>query len=689
MKNLSGQVYKPYLHIISGFPGTGKSYHVMYNLVPKFIAEGKRVLYLLPSHDRVDEFYEKMVPPARYVGAKEVKVKRTTSIWRGLKRICPIYQVYLEQVSNLKRLHQKCHIRHTVPCGPIDTFISQPIERIIYSILYRLYFTGKSSEQVEKQLITILEAINCGLPASIVCPVCQKLELTKKLNLDCSYRKQFSTRKKLVLTVHDYLITSYPKEFDVIIADDLSLLKSITFSPPSREEYYRILETFMVLLDAHKDSKELLDILGGQENLRKLRGTINEAIKIESMKRSLDKLIEGFREILGTEWFSRSFRSWARLFSGLSRIFLEHMDLEYAIGFFKLSLFLQWLYYYSIYKKIQAYSRPYLFYLSDLLLEGKEVYLISANFTSRDTIKLFERLLELYRLENGITEDISYQIEYLEPPNGPKGVVYFYLKVFEDSVTGRYPTKSIKQYKTTLERILTRVRWLLKHYRLPPDGEGLGIVTGKDLVEYVKNAFPKAEVIHYYNLEGSNKLADVKLLVLIGTPEIGKENLVDMAKTLFPNYDFGNTEAIYEGPLLGYRYRDPLLDNLNSVIVDMEMFQAIHRARSIRRGVDVYVFGKPIAVVEDVGLEARWFDITERALYCRPMYNFEQITFGYRLIITPHRKKLKVYGDIEKLKHFLHHLNCRLSVGGEFTITYMPGTNEVRVEEKKRYHRLG
>ena len=687
MKDLNMQVYKSLLGILTGEPGTGKSFQVIHKLVPKLIAEGKRVMYLLPSHDRVDEFMEKMVPAKKYVGGKEVRVKRTTTIWRGIRNSCPLYLAYLEQKNNNSMKHfNDCHYQETEPCGGSDSSSSQPMKRIIYSIYNSLYYSEETSEEVAKQLKCIIDAIDSGLPASIVCPVCSRLKIIEQLNISCTYRKQFATEKKLVLTVHDYLTTAYPKEFDVIIADDLSLLKSITLWPPNNLK--ELLETFMVLLDANRESNELIEVLGTEENLEKLRKVIADARNMKSLGDSLDKVLEAFKEIFGNEWFNRSFRSWYRFIVALARIQLEFLDLEEAKNFFELISFLQWLYYYTIYRKIQPYSRPYLFYLLDLAMEGKEVYLISANFVSQDTIKLLEHLLELYRLENGITEDITYSIEYIEPPDGPKGTVYFYLKVFDNSVTGRYPTKSIVQYKESLDRILTRVKWLLKHYNIPPDGNGLGIVTGKDLVYHVKNAFPRAQVIHYYNLEGSNKLADVKLLILIGTPEIGKENLLEIAKTLLLNHDFSNDEAIYLGPLLGYRYRDPLLDNLNRAIVDMEMFQAIHRARSIRRNVDVYVFAKPVALTTNIGLDVRWFDVTEIAIHSKPIYNFEKIRFGYKLTIGPHKKTVKLYGDLEELKRFLEHFNQKLVIGQEFVITYLPGTGETKLEVKRRYHSL-
>lgn len=145
--------------------------------------------------------------------------------------------------------------------------------------------------------------------------------------------------------------------------------------------------------------------------------------------------------------------------------------------------------------------------------------------------------------------------------------------------------------RTKLQRLQAQVQAILSRgYERP------AFVTYKDLVQVFGS---EANATHFHGSRGTNRLQDCDCLIVIGTPQPGTDDLVTTATMLYSERDhpFDTTWSAQDRPFPGQPWSYPVsgfwndaqLQVLLEQLREAELVQALHRARPLRRPVDVWL----------------------------------------------------------------------------------------------------
>lgn len=122
-----------------------------------------------------------------------------------------------------------------------------------------------------------------------------------------------------------------------------------------------------------------------------------------------------------------------------------------------------------------------------------------------------------------------------------------------------------------------------------------------------------APVAHFGGARGTNRLQDCDALIIVGAPQPTQQAMLDIAAMVYQERDtpfdtiWSAIDQPYAGqpwawPIGGF-WNDPQLQTLLEQFRDAELVQAIHRARPLRRAVDVWLLtnvplaGLPVELV--------------------------------------------------------------------------------------------
>ncbi|RLE78889.1 MAG: hypothetical protein DRJ52_09570 [Thermoprotei archaeon] len=155
--------------------------------------------------------------------------------------------------------------------------------------------------------------------------------------------------------------------------------------------------------------------------------------------------------------------------------------------------------------------------------------------------------------------------------------------------------------KTAEDVLLEKVKVIARLYGVTDSGEGLTIVTREDLLEKIRETFPRAEILLFNNL-GRLKLKNSKVVVVFGTPEVEKDDVIEKAEELLPEADF-TVEEVREldclrrcslGFYLDCLYTGSFLQRLYVMLAVEEIRRVVTAMIGEVREVYVYVSRSPV-----------------------------------------------------------------------------------------------
>lgn len=448
-----------------------------------------------------------------------------------------------------------------------------------------------------------------GVPIKVIC------EIQHCKTGECKYWKQFDTRKA-VSPIH-FLPTNrvqYRKKhkgkdkgdfrFDVLVADEsFQLYNTISYNEERiKEAIHRIYGYYPN--DEERDS--LINILlGGDFNI--------------------------FDMYLEEHGGSINFKKSATLKKAIENNNLEDVELINSLNLFEIK---KYLYYenasfYDIHE--EGYPEPLFYHILDISRQGIPVILLDASF-DEDAVAL---LLWRYQIEDEQIPRDTLINKDIEPFDDLKITIYesnlqnkeltihrmdrenyYYRKTFfdyrkdENGKTNAYLTEN---GKTVIEQLRKYIQ------RTKRKGYSVGVITYMDICK----EFEELTTTDYFgNLRGSNKIKDVDVLFIIGTPQNNKHDITTGYNNLAlfnhkaeniglktyttdngKHFRIDNETGEIDPEPLEEKKPNPHYDRLSDgeflySITDYdfnqsenEKYQAVHRARLFINDKIVYIFG--------------------------------------------------------------------------------------------------
>lgn len=141
-----------------------------------------------------------------------------------------------------------------------------------------------------------------------------------------------------------------------------------------------------------------------------------------------------------------------------------------------------------------------------------------------------------------------------------------------------------------------------------------GFVGHKDIIDRLApQGTPPERIAHFGGSRGTNRLQDVDCLIVVGAQQPTTPAMLDIAAMLYQERDiaFDPSWSLRDVPFEGQPYaypiggfwNDPDLQTLLEQFRDAELVQSIHRARPLRRAVDIWLLtnvplrGLPVQLV--------------------------------------------------------------------------------------------
>jgi hypothetical protein len=256
------------------------------------------------------------------------------------------------------------------------------------------------------------------------------------------------------------------------------------------------------------------------------------------------------------------------------------------------------------------YYKPFSYKIFEIAQQAP-VVMLDASFQE----ELFKDHLEFFNFEYGLMRDLKITI-YRSHVGNHESIIY---RMYD---TSAHPRTNFKDHKgETIPWILRDLRQIYQIF----GSKNIGIITFKDLItDNVimgrKESFG-FESMSYGNLLGSNSFDGKKVLVILGTYDISRKQVIEEiykhyllcyspesitdAKDLFANHDASLGE-LRSGPWSlegedftdGYRAlwgtMEPLLDKLpymiSSAFGTYEVYQALHRSRFLTNDVIIFAY---------------------------------------------------------------------------------------------------
>ena len=542
------------------------------------------------------------------------------------------------------------------------------------------HWKGLSKENCEfYKNIKPLASNNVPIPMICTLQHCDK----KKRNSECTYWKQFITRKAVApfhyLSTNRVLYKSGEKEFkfDTLVVDEaMKEFNTIEVDVEQINESIDVIKKYDHSIESYfNDFRELLDDndLPSINLTLTLYGIRNDALKEAITSKNTDDI----KQI--TKFNPFDLRKYA--------------------------------YYNSIYKNNLPYPEPSLHNVLDLALSGVPIIFLDATFDKN----AFEVLLRRYAYENLIEDrqllldknldsfkDLKIKIYQSHIINQTVNIykmdkdhLYYKNGTFFDYTTGQL-TENGKKYVEELRNYIKSVK---RKYT------NIGIISYEDLVGYFNDL---GDTAYFYNLRGSNTIKDVEALFIIGTPQINIESIVtdynELSLTDYKPEDFKRLTnkkkrdgkfypldretgfTLYRGfdekkpNPLSSDYDDlteppaMIRDNAGNIIgldynitdfdyniSESEKYQALHRARPLinEKLSSIFIFGDipdkirrefPIKTLNKTDTRSYFNGIRFNGIYPLPLYQLIQKTYykNNTLSSSDICKELRIYKNIKK-----------------------------------------
>jgi hypothetical protein len=258
---------------------------------------------------------------------------------------------------------------------------------------------------------------------------------------------------------------------------------------------------------------------------------------------------------------------------------------------------------------IPIYHKPFSYKIFEIAQQAP-VVMLDASFQET----LFEDHLEFYNFEYGLKKDLRITI-YRSNARNLKSIIY------RMNSSSAHPRENFKKHKaTTMQWVKSDLKQIYQIF----GSENVGIITYKDLLAeniiMKRTEFLGFEAMSYGDLLGSNSFDGKKVLVVLGTYDIPREEVVDEiykhyllnyeinsitdAKTMKESHDSSSGD-LNSGPwgldgedfTDGYRAlwgtKEPnerLPYMISSARGANEIYQALHRSRFLTNDVIIFAY---------------------------------------------------------------------------------------------------
>jgi len=162
------------------------------------------------------------------------------------------------------------------------------------------------------------------------------------------------------------------------------------------------------------------------------------------------------------------------------------------------------------------------------------------------------------------------------------------IKKYEESIVykmgrGWYPRQTLYNINT-LKSICETIEKIARFFRL----KTIPIVTFKSLKDHMEAFFSSydVEILHFGNLRTRNDFQDYNIGFVVGTYNIGSEEMQRIIDDHAPWIE--NKEQF---KITRYKYFDETAEELRKWYEDAEQYQAIHRFRPLRKPTKIFVWG--------------------------------------------------------------------------------------------------
>lgn len=173
-------------------------------------------------------------------------------------------------------------------------------------------------------------------------------------------------------------------------------------------------------------------------------------------------------------------------------------------------------------------------------------------------------------LERLFGQPVTVTRTHVDPPAGTRHIACRAARYSKTALASRHGRD--------LQRVAKQAKYLLRECQ-----GTVGLVTFQEVEQEIGDALgiPAERRLHFWATRGSNNLANVDVLLVIGTPRLPAEEVIRLGRALYKNEAaLDETVArLDDGTAV---FRDPRLERLNAYLVESELTQAAHRSRALR-----------------------------------------------------------------------------------------------------------